>query len=197
MAGTKGRSGRARKSIEQRKLEGSFRADRHSAAIVADGSPTKPEYLDGEASELWDAITPKLVKLGIATEVDSQTLAALCEWWQAYRDAADQRRYEESGLTALAAAINNLAGTLFLNGGDAAVDLAEMVLAEVGELIDRVGKDRRARVASMKTAWVEFSRIAARFGMTPMDRRAMKDVEGGPAKDDPIAEFLARRRCQE
>lgn len=41
--------------------------------------------LDGAALDMWDYLRPRLVGLGLATEVDSHELCAMCEWWQKYR----------------------------------------------------------------------------------------------------------------
>lgn len=186
--------GRPRKSAEQRKLEGTFRVDRHGGnGIEPKGDPIKPAYLSGSASELWDSVTPELIRLGIATEVDSSALATLCEWWQEYRNAADERTKDQRGLAELAEAVSNIAVVLSTNGADAAADVAEGVLNQIGKAVESSLARDRSRVTRMKAAYSEFSRIAARFGLTPMDRRAMRDVDSGSKDDDPLMTFLKKR----
>ncbi len=41
--------------------------------------------LDGVALDCWNYITPRLIQLGLATELDSYELCAMCEWWGKYR----------------------------------------------------------------------------------------------------------------
>lgn len=194
MVGTKGGRGRPRKSVEQLKLEGKFRADRHGGnGVEPKGKPIKPDNLEGEASRFWDAVTPELVELGIATEVDSAALASLCEWWGEYRDACDEKIEHERGLQALAEAVNKLSGALLVLDAEAAGELAERVLEEIGHELVNTASRKRSRLARMKTAHAEFTKLAARFGMTPMDRRAMRDVNNGNVPDDPITQFLKKR----
>lgn len=194
MAGIKGGRGRPRKSVEQLKLEGQFRADRHGGnGLEPKGKPIKPDNLDEEASRFWDAVTPELVELGIATEVDSSALSSLCEWWGEYRSACDERIEQERGLQALAESINKLSGTLLAIDAEVAGELAERVLEEIGHELVNTASRKRSRLARMKAAHAEFTKLAARFGLTPMDRRAMRDVNSGNVPDDPIAQFLKRR----
>jgi hypothetical protein len=52
--------------------------------------------LQGDALKAWEFLTARLT--GIATELDSLEVVAMCEWWQEYRkwcdmeDANDYRR---------------------------------------------------------------------------------------------------------
>lgn len=41
--------------------------------------------LDEEAERAWQFLWPRLTKLGLATELDSQELTALCQWWSKYQ----------------------------------------------------------------------------------------------------------------
>lgn len=73
--------GRARKPDEQHILAGTFRADRHgdpSTSIVAEGLPVRPRNLQGAARKVWDAVVPKIIEMGTAKEIDSDSLATYC-----------------------------------------------------------------------------------------------------------------------
>lgn len=186
--------GRARKSVEQRKLEGTFRIDRHGGNNIEPiGEPVKPKNLKGSASDLWDEITPELVRLGIATSVDSSSLATLCEWWREYRDAADSRDEQEKGLAKVATSISALATAIETAGNHETAKKALQVLSDLRDIIGDAAALNKSRVQRMKAAYAEFSRIAARFGLTPMDRRAMRDVDPSNKGDDPITKFLKSR----
>jgi P27 family predicted phage terminase small subunit len=76
--------GRPRKPKKLHILDGSFRKDRHSADVEADGIPIKPATLRGDAGDFWDAVVPGLVKSGIAKACDAAALTLLCQWWQRY-----------------------------------------------------------------------------------------------------------------
>lgn len=41
--------------------------------------------LEGEAQAAWDHLSPRLIELGLATELDSHELVAMCHWWGEYR----------------------------------------------------------------------------------------------------------------
>lgn len=195
MAGIK--RGRARKSIEQLKLEGKYREDRHGAETqdVGGNPPVRPKGLAGEAKKLWDAITPRLVEVGIATDLDTQTLSSMCEWWAEYRAAADEQRAEQQGLVALAKAIQRLAKEVAQHraGDDTLLAMQNAMDAITTSVVDG-GMRAKRRIERMKSAYQMFAVIAARFGMTPTDRRAMRDVQTSAEKDDPITLFLKQRQ---
>lgn len=76
------------KPDELKILDGTWRADRDgdpSASVVAEGEPSCPSWLDGEALAYWREIVPDLVRGGLAKARDSAELAAMCEWWGMYR----------------------------------------------------------------------------------------------------------------
>jgi P27 family predicted phage terminase small subunit len=79
---------RPRKPDELHVLEGTFRADRHgdpAVSVVADGQPTPPAHLRGDALAFWGEVVPGLVAAGVAKERDAAELAMMCEWWARYR----------------------------------------------------------------------------------------------------------------
>lgn len=82
-------------------LYGGLRDDRHAGRV----SEPRPEgcalpvvSLNGDALACWEHYVPRLIQMGVATEVDSHELVAMCEWWAEYRkwqtmnDENDYRR---------------------------------------------------------------------------------------------------------
>lgn len=41
--------------------------------------------LEGEALKCWNHLRPRLTQLGLATELDSHELVAMCQWWAKYQ----------------------------------------------------------------------------------------------------------------
>lgn len=51
---------------------------------VADGRPQPPSWLVGSAKDVWDAMLPMLVDMGIVGRIDSNAIARYCQvlaWW--------------------------------------------------------------------------------------------------------------------
>lgn len=59
------------------------------------GSVTMVVPLEGWAEEFWNHNVPRLVEVGLATELDSHELCAMCEWWAEYRKWQEMRGTEE------------------------------------------------------------------------------------------------------
>lgn len=49
------------------------------------GVPEPPYKLVGDSRKLWESLVPRLAESGIATEVDSETLAVMCVWFGKFR----------------------------------------------------------------------------------------------------------------
>lgn len=82
-----GKRGRPRKPAATHKLAGTFRPDRHKKNEPRpEGEPYQIEKLEGFAAELWDRVVPELVRMKIATAIDSPQLFAMCQWWQEFRE---------------------------------------------------------------------------------------------------------------
>lgn len=106
--------GRPRKPDEVHILEGTFRPDRHgdpSASVVADGEPTPPRHLKGEALAFWKDTVPGLVTRKVAAACDSAALACMCDWWARHRKycraldrmkSTDRRLYQMTILAGIA-----------------------------------------------------------------------------------------------
>ena len=84
------RTGRPKKPVALKILQGTFRADRDgdpSHAVIGDGTPEMPKDLTGEAKKLWEQIVPGLVALGIAKAADTLALSQACRMYAEYRRA--------------------------------------------------------------------------------------------------------------
>jgi len=78
--------GRPRSPTSKHVLSGTYRHDRHQRNEPRpDGEPYKIGELEGEALILWDRVVPELVRLKVATAIDSPELFAMCQWWAEYR----------------------------------------------------------------------------------------------------------------
>lgn len=93
--------GRPPKPTASLKLHGGLRKDRHAdrdREPQPEGDAIAVTKLSGAALDAWKHLHPRLTELGLATELDSHELVALCEWWSEYRkwsdmtDANDYRR---------------------------------------------------------------------------------------------------------
>lgn len=83
--------GRPRKPTAAHILDGTHRSDRHGEQAdqwQPDGAPKMPAWLNNDAQTLWQELSPRLVESNVATCVDAAELAALCDWWARYREAA-------------------------------------------------------------------------------------------------------------
>ena len=119
-------AGRPRKPSKKHNLEGTAPRDgRRGNPVIANGQPEKPDWLTGEASEMWDKVLPEVVRVAGAASIDSFALAAMCDWWGAYR------KYRA----------------------------------------DCVNKWAPARARDAFNSW---QRLAARFGLTPLDRQSLQ-----------------------
>ena len=70
------------------RVHGGLREGRHDNRAnepQPEGCAIQIIELDGEAQAAWDHLAPRLISLGLATELDSHELAAMCHWWGEYR----------------------------------------------------------------------------------------------------------------
>lgn len=52
--------------------------------------PQKPMWLIGEGKKLWEKLVPILHRAGLASQVNRETLAMLCDSWARYREACEK-----------------------------------------------------------------------------------------------------------
>lgn len=81
-------AGRKRKTVAQKKLEGTFRKDRHPENLVElpVELPTKPDWTthDPIANALYDQIATHVHSMNVATEVDAIALSLLSDQLSIY-----------------------------------------------------------------------------------------------------------------
>ena len=109
-------------------MMGAFRHDRHGEREnepQLTGVPCAPEWLDAVGRELWERLVPQLTSSGIAKAADTESLAALCEWWSTWRTA------------------------------HAAIATSE---------------NKHVAINQSAKAWQQFSTLASKFGLSPVDR---------------------------
>jgi len=74
------------KSIEQHKIDGTYRPDRHASRLaISHDPPPPPSDLDASERELWIHITTSIP----VAKVDALALRCLVETWRLYRRAYD------------------------------------------------------------------------------------------------------------
>ncbi len=74
-------------SGEQHKLRGTYRADRHGhldGPAIASGTPSKPDWLDADASEAWDIVVTS-INPAVLASLDTLLLSGCCRWWSTWR----------------------------------------------------------------------------------------------------------------
>ena len=49
--------------------------------------PKPPEWLTGDALDVWNRVVPELARLDIVKAEDAETLATYCQTWQVFVDA--------------------------------------------------------------------------------------------------------------
>lgn len=100
--------GRPPKPTADLKLHGGFRPERHEDRAREPqpaGSAVQFDELAGEALRAWEFCVPQLIAVGLATELDSMELCAMCNWWgeyQKYRTADDGNDYRRLNMAATA-----------------------------------------------------------------------------------------------
>jgi phage terminase small subunit len=73
--------GRKKKTVEQKKLEGTDRKDRDGLAIAADMSmPKHPSWLDADEVKIWKRLAPRLNKMGVLSNTDAESFGLFCFW---------------------------------------------------------------------------------------------------------------------
>jgi P27 family predicted phage terminase small subunit len=129
-----GKRGRPRTPTSKLKLSGTLRSDRHARnEPKPTGEPYQIAKLDGLALELWKKIVPELVRMKVATAIDSAMLYALCRWWQVYRKLDEDEEMESyKRICAMAAAMKqvNAIGSRF---GLTPVDRASLDINDSNE----------------------------------------------------------------
>ncbi len=81
-----GQRGPAQKPAQVLKLTGQFRKDRHSDDVKPDNRrPRMPRTMSEESKRVWRYLVPRLLKLGVLTEIDGNALERYCRLWGEWR----------------------------------------------------------------------------------------------------------------
>lgn len=106
--------------------------------------PKPPAVLNADGKRLWNRVAPELYRLGLLTDLDLESLTALCITWQHAKDAADLIR--KQGIV---------------------VDLP--VFRKDGEIAG-YRTQRHPAAQTLRDSLAQFKAFAAEFGMTPSAR---------------------------
>lgn len=87
-----------------------------------------PEWLDDDARKKWLDVCPKLIRMGVLTEVDGDALAGYCIAWSRMKLA--EKDIDEYGLT-----LENKTGSMVKNPAATAYDEATKQLRAFGDLL--------------------------------------------------------------
>jgi|AntRauTorckE6833_2_1112554.scaffolds.fasta_scaffold43800_2 phage terminase small subunit len=69
-----------KKPASVHRIKGTYRNDRHSGGVEVESvMPEMPEWISGEAKQLWEKIAPDLKDAGYLTKLDGVALATYCE----------------------------------------------------------------------------------------------------------------------
>lgn len=80
-----GKRGPAPKPSELRIADGTFRKDRHDGIRPGGGAPEKPEWLEGDAVDIWQEVIELLGRTpGLLSAVDGFALSRYCQDWVEY-----------------------------------------------------------------------------------------------------------------
>ena len=153
--------GRKRKTVAQKKLEGTFRADRHPDNVLdlPAEMPTKPEWAthDPIATALYDEISTHVHSMGVSAQSD-------------------------------AIAIGLLADQLSLYLKLRAEVLAEGVIVEVEMSNGASQKKAHPAIAAMNSSYASIVKLLAEYGMTAASRA--KVGASSPIVVDSFESFL-------
>ncbi len=154
-------AGRPPKAIEQHKLDGTYRKDRHDnrgTQLQKIRDVKIPESISPVAAELWRQIVPELCKADLITDVD---IPALEYAFYCYGLALELRSIAEEYPGGKAAYIANC---------------------------KRMEKDV---LFESRRYMNEFNSIMMRFGMTPVERARIKgNAPENPDSDDPVSRII-------
>lgn len=130
--------------------------------------PRRPEFLRAigrEAVAAWDWIAPRLGRMKILTGIDRDALARWCVMWAQWRAAVDY--IAKNGPT-----------------------LEKTILTQDGYVTEV--KDHPAVARSMRLE-ERLTKLGAKFGMTPADRRAMAGATAGEQPRDDLMDAISSK----
>jgi P27 family predicted phage terminase small subunit len=177
MPGTSRSGGRNRKSAQQHRLEGNYRADRHAAGGDAPdppkGRPTVPAGLAGVALEEWRRMVDRLELANTLSLVDDAALYQYCCLFAETEAVACAQRDTDTLIAKLQKTVARLHHQELVDAIAAIVQLKKLEAKYATQL-------RQGHMA-VRQYLVE-------LGMTPAARSRVKVKDVDP-KADPFAEF--------
>lgn len=191
--------GRKKTSVAEKKKSNpkTYRADKNGCeSAKVGGDPVKPKDLTGEALVFWDTYVPILIEAGIAESVDTPELTAMCEWWAEYREHVVVERDRLLGIVSLCDSINQLAIAISKTPEGFNFQAAEAVIESIASDIRKADSvsARRDRATARRQAYELFSRTAAKFGLTKLDRQKITET-GEPKAESAMDAFFKRREA--
>lgn len=94
-----GLAGRRPQNSVYKALKGDNFTNTSSDALKLN-TPEKPSNLSKYGNEFWDRYIPRLIELGIATELDSPALEQLAYWFGVWAETKDQLQDADYSTTA-------------------------------------------------------------------------------------------------
>jgi len=179
MPGTSSSGGRNRKSTREHALAGTYRKDRHSAAVEADppkGRPSCPRELAGAARAEWVRMEQRLELSKTLSTVDDAALYQYCCLFAETEGILATRKTNARLLEKLERALERVRH--------------EDEIAEVAGAIATLQKLDAKHVQQLRQGHMALRQYLVEFGMTPAARTRVKvTTPAAPDSTDPFAEF--------
>ena len=154
-------AGRKRKPVALKKLEGTFRKDRHAENVVdlPVSAPPKPEWAkhDMIADQLYDQVVGHISRMGVGSEVDGIAVAMLADQLSQYL---------------------KLRAMVLADG---------LIVETVGSTGNTIQKPHAA-LSEMNTTYTNIVKMMSEFGLTPASRA--KVGANAPVTVDSFESFL-------
>lgn len=154
-------AGRKRKPVALKKLEGTFRKDRHAENVVdlPVSAPPKPEWAEHDmiASQLYDQVVGHISRMGVGSEVDGIAVAMLADQLSQYL---------------------KLRAMVLADG---------LIVETVGSTGNTIQKPHAA-LSQMNTTYTNIVKMMSEFGLTPASRA--KVGANAPVTVDSFESFL-------
>lgn len=163
------KGGHNRKPKTQKIIQGTFRSDRNPKnepePEKLTEAPRPPSSLNKFGKRLWKTITPKLIDLGVLTDLDLPVLEMACEAWGDYKDLKES----------ILKPINPETG--------------KREKQTLGEYMKGRNSQTMPEYTAMKQLYQIFKSYMAEFGVTPVSRNRITIVPKKEEKD-PMEELL-------
>jgi len=153
------------KSIEQHKIDGTYKKTRHGKAPVAKTTKkmTPPTDMSTAAKKTWRKLAALLTDMSILSDGDFMSLRLLCDSYAYYIEACD----------------------VVAKGGG----YIQQVNKSGGEYwVEHPALKARSRY------WKEVESMCKQFGLTPSSRTGIQKIDTGEKEVSALAQMLSGRR---